>query len=67
MRNVAQLYRGTGFEKRKQVERVRARRRRENYSEKRRQVERDRARMNRQKGNAKEKYKGKENGSKIMT
>ena len=36
------------LKKRNQVERVRARRRRENYSEKRRQAERDRARMNRQ-------------------
>ena len=36
------------MKKRKQVERVRARGRRENYSEKRRQVERDSARMNRQ-------------------
>ena len=36
------------LKKRKQVERVRARRRRENYSEKRRQAERDGARMNRQ-------------------
>ena len=35
-------------EESRQVERVRARRRRENYSEKRRQAERDRARMNRQ-------------------
>ena len=43
--------------------------RRENYGEERRQAdraERDSARMNRQ-GKAKEKYKGKENGSKIMT
>ena len=36
------------LKKRKQVERVRERRRRENYSKKRRQAERDRARMNRQ-------------------
>ena len=50
-----------------QVERVRARRRRESYSEECRQGERDRARMNRQRQRETEKYKGKENGSKIMT
>jgi len=47
-------------EESRSVQRVRARGRRENYSEERRQAERD-------KGNAKQKYKGKENGSNIIT
>ena len=65
--NVAQLYRATGFEKKK------ASRKESEREEGEKIIVKNAGKQNQtelewtDKGNAKEKYKGKENGSKIMT